>query len=155
MNKLCGHFAWLTILKVAISCCNSHSETLILGNINQSDCKKVTVYTTLPLSSCRDLSQPLKKNINSLMLILWWKTNWLWFGMVQYLLLYKTICVIKVVKMLWTHTMQLYLRLSSSCLINTLCTSFHNNNNYFYSHRIVMLTSLVKGIPTPLLALHL
>ena len=43
------------------------------------------------------------------------------------------------------------------CLISTMCTSLHNNNNnnYSFSHRILMLTSLVNGIPTPLSAVHL
>ena len=42
-----------------------------------------------------------------------------------------------------------------SCLIDiTMCTSLHNNN-YFYSHRILTMTSLVKGFPTPLSAVHL
>ena len=35
-----------------------------------------------------------------------------------------------------------------------MCISLHDNN-YSYSHRILMWTSLVKGFPTPLSAVHL
>ena len=44
---------------------------------------------------------------------------------------------------------------SVSCLIYTMCISLHDNNYYSYSHRILTMTSLVKGFPTPLSAVHL
>ena len=33
--------------------------------------------------------------------------------------------------------------------------SLHNKSSYFYSHRILTMTSLIKGFPTPLSAVHL
>ena len=53
---------------------------------------------------------------------------------------------------------------SVSCLILIQCVSvsmtaiiiiYHYCNSYSYSHRILMMTSLVKGFPTPLSAVHL
>lgn len=41
-----------------------------------------------------------------------------------------------------------------SCLIDTMCTCLHKNDYFFHSQRIVILTTLVKGYPTPLQAVQ-
>mgnify|MGYP006964528788 CR=1 FL=1 len=95
--QLCGRFARCRILVAAVSCCNSQSETLILGN------KLIwlgKLYPTLDLSLCHDLGQKKKRKKKKPFL-------WRWHcgekqiecGLAWYVFLYQTVCVITVARL--------------------------------------------------------